>query len=463
MKSFRFTLIDFIFTGVIAVLIVASYLSYQRIQGLVDASQLVNNSDMIKLEVEQAFSYLKDAETAQRGFLLTSDSTFLEPFYGAFEKSDSLFNEVLQLTLEDSIQQQNIKGLQALIRVRYDHLNIVLRIHDSTHRQTSLKQYLLLGKSSMDMIRMRLGEILQLENKHLAQRVIERNRYASVSPVFLLALSFFTIAVCSGMFLKIKKDTTHLTELVDSLRLRDTELTAKNEELENSNAELSSFSYVASHDLKEPLRKIQLFTDRILEKESANLSTSGKEDFKRILSAVVRMQNLFDALLNFSRVNSPEKATVVTDLNYILDEVKLDLKDLIEEKSAIIESVSLPEMKIVPVQFQQLFLNIIGNALKYSKEGVAPHVKITSRRISVNAKKRAGWEISFSDNGIGFEQQFEPKIFQLFQRLHGKSEYAGTGIGLAICKKIMSNHGGSIRATSQPGVGSVFTIFVPEP
>ena len=143
--------------------------------------------------------------------------------------------------------------------------------------------------------------------------------------------------------------------------------------------------------------------------------------------------------------------------------MKLDLKDLIEEKSAIIESVSLPEMKIVPVQFQQLFLNIIGNALKYSKEGVAPHVKITSRRISVNAKKRAGWEISFSDNGIGFEQQFEPKIFQLFQRLHGKSEYAGTGIGLAICKKIMSNHGGSIRATSQPGVGSVFTIFVPEP
>ena len=462
MKKLHLTFIDYLFVGIVAVLILASYLSYQRLEGLVAASRLVNNSSVVKLKTEQAFSYLKDAETSQRGFLLTQDSSYLEPFFGAFDSSDQLFNQILLITREDSVQQQNVKNLQALIRVRYDQLNIILRVNDSTDAHVNLSPYLSLAKSSMNQIRIRVNEIIKLENEHLAESIEERNHYASISPLFLLSLTIFTLAISFVAFYKIKADTAHLKQLVEDLRERDTELTAKNEELENSNTELSSFSYVASHDLKEPLRKIQLFTDRIMENESQNLSATGKEDFKRIISAVVRMQNLFDALLSFSRANSPEKTTVPTDLNATLTEAKLDLKDLIEEKKVTIESVKLPTVKVVPIQFHQLFLNLIGNAIKYSKEDVRPHIKITTTQVVARGKQKAGWEISFADNGIGFEQQFEPKIFQLFQRLHGKSEYSGTGIGLAICKKIMSNHGGYIRASGEPGVGSVFTIFIPQ-
>ncbi|HLP21980.1 MAG TPA: ATP-binding protein, partial [Chitinophagales bacterium] len=214
-------------------------------------------------------------------------------------------------------------------------------------------------------------------------------------------------------------------------------------------------------DLKEPLRKIQLFSNRILEKEMQNISTSGKEDFMRVLSGVERMQNLLDALLEFSRTNSTEIVFVATNLNEVLNEAIRDLKDVIEDKQAKIETVELPVIQAVPVQLRQLFLNLISNAIKYSKPDVIPVIKIAATRTEGPGNK-PGWHLSFTDNGIGFDQQYEGKIFQIFQRLHGRSEYSGTGIGLAICKKIVSNHNGTISATGKPNVGATFNIFLPD-
>ena len=462
MKSFSFSLIDKVFVLVISLLIIVSYLSYQRLNGLLAATDLVNKSNTITLKTEQAFSYLKDAQLGQRGYLLTKDSAYLAPYWGSFEKSNTLFNEIIEITSTDSVQQEKVRNLQTLISVRYDLLNIMIRMSDSTKQQYSLSSQLRLSKKSMDEIRVRIAEIFKLENTQLAKRVQEQNHYASISPLFLVGLSCFTLIVIVIGFLKIKLDTNHLKNLIENLRLRDVELNKKNAELENTNIELSSFSYVASHDLKEPLRKIQLYTERISEREIDNLSETGKYDFERIVSAVSRMQNLFDALLSFSNANTTKNEMFKTDLNNTLLEVKIDLQDAIDEKNVTIESVNLPELNVVPVQFHQLFLNILSNAIKYSKSDVASVVKITAKRVETVKNNRAGWELIFSDNGIGFKQEFEDKIFQLFQRLHEKSEYNGTGIGLAICKKIMSNHQGKITAKGEVGVGSTFTIFIPD-
>lgn len=271
-------------------------------------------------------------------------------------------------------------------------------------------------------------------------------------------------------FTKITRDLTDKKIAEDKIkshaRMLDKyaqRLEEKNDALERSYKELESFSYIASHDLQEPLRKIKIFLNLIAQKEQ--ISENARDYFNRIISASDHMQSLIDALLTYSQMNLLEIVPEKTDLNKVLDDVKKNLSSMIEEKNVLIESTLLPTLKVVPMQFQQLFSNIISNAVKYSKKGEQPHIRITADIVPAqdmlpNPATNC-YKISFSDNGIGFEQQYSERIFQLFQRLHGKSEYPGTGIGLAICKKIVQNHGGTMDAVGEPGVGATFNIYLP--
>jgi light-regulated signal transduction histidine kinase (bacteriophytochrome) len=175
---------------------------------------------------------------------------------------------------------------------------------------------------------------------------------------------------------------------------------------------------------------------------------------------------MIDALLSYSRITSSELKMEKKDLNLILNEVKDNLSEEITEKHAVIEAEQLPVLEVVPFQIQQLFTNLIGNAIKYAKTDVAPHIKISVAIICksdapVGYQNQDYYKISIIDNGIGFEQKYAERIFELFQRLHGRNEYEGTGIGLAICKKIVQNHNGVINATSVPDHGSTFNIYLP--
>ena len=234
------------------------------------------------------------------------------------------------------------------------------------------------------------------------------------------------------------------------------------------NKEMEAFTYVSSHDLQEPLRKIQTFADRILQKEIHNLSDNGKAMFKRMQVASLRMQTLIQDLLAFSRLSTTEREFENTNLSVIIDDVKNDLADTIDEKHATIETTEICDVYIIPFQFRQLMYNLICNALKFSKPDTPPHIKISCQTIQDSKpcipKLRPDKEyclISITDNGIGFEKEFNEKIFEVFQRLHGKAEYAGTGIGLAIVKKIVENHNGIITATSELDKGATFDIYIP--
>ncbi|MFO7868731.1 MAG: CheR family methyltransferase [Bacteroidales bacterium] len=269
-----------------------------------------------------------------------------------------------------------------------------------------------------------------------------------------------------------EKEKQRLIEAVDKrtceLKEANERLVDNNKELLNMNKELEAFTYVSSHDLQEPLRKLQTFAGLIVEKENQHLSDKGKKYFQLMQQETERMRQLILDLLSFSRLSTDEREFEHINLNDIVEEVKTELKEPISEKKALVEVADMCKVKIIPFQFRQLLHNLIGNALKYSNPEVTPHIKITSRyikneqsRIKDLTPHKEYCHIAISDNGIGFEQKFSTKIFDVFQKLHGKEEYAGTGIGLAIVKKIVDNHNGVIIATSTPNKGATFNIYLP--
>lgn len=241
----------------------------------------------------------------------------------------------------------------------------------------------------------------------------------------------------------------------------------KNLELERSNKELIEFNYAASHDLQEPLRKIQTFISRIKDKEIDNLSDRGKEYMERIVNAATRMRILIDDLLQYSRTNKSDAKFELMDLNFILEDVLFDLSESIAENDAQVEYPVLPNVKGIPYQIQQLFANLISNSIKYRKLQETPRISITYDMVNSKDENlevesnQLFHKLVVSDNGIGFDSIHADKIFLLFNRLHGKTEYPGTGVGLAICKKIISNHNGFIFAKGELNVGSKFIIYLP--
>ncbi len=239
------------------------------------------------------------------------------------------------------------------------------------------------------------------------------------------------------------------------------------DKLQESNAGLQEFAYIASHDLQEPLRKISTFGDRLLATQKGRLTQEGEIYLTKIVQSSIRMQQMINDLLSIS-VISNEKTFMKYDLNDILEDVLINLEYKIEEKKAYIEYDPLPEAVVIPSQMRQLFQNLISNSLKFSKPNEPLVLNIywkyhekCPNLLKQSKKNKKFLEISFNDNGIGIDNSYAEKIFTIFQRLHSKHEYEGTGIGLAICKKIVEHHGGIITASGQPGVGTTFTVIIP--
>lgn len=249
----------------------------------------------------------------------------------------------------------------------------------------------------------------------------------------------------------------------------ESDLNAKVEELYQSNRELEEFAYVASHDLQEPLRKITTFSSRLMERYKDALEGEGLMYLTRMNASADNMRTLINDLLEFSRVTNGQQQYDDTDLNLVVRQVKADLELVIEETGATLHLGPLPTIYAATAQMKQLFTNILGNAIKFRKSDEAPVISITAAETTADEKIKHKLSatmryhtITIADNGIGFEKEYAQKIFNVFQRLHGKSEYPGSGIGLAVCKRIAEHHGGLIYADSQPGQGATFTLILPE-
>jgi len=274
-------------------------------------------------------------------------------------------------------------------------------------------------------------------------------------------------------FSAAKMDDYHLINIfTDITATKQTQLQLEKsiEALQRSNTNLEEFAYAASHDLKEPIRKVRTFGDRLKQKLSSRMNEDEVEMFERLEKASARMELLVEDLLAFSHVSERPREFEIIDLDEKIKRVLEDLEMEIEEKHAEINIGPLPTLKAHRRQIQQLFQNLISNSLKYSKPNIPPVINITSKEVlgsetGINIideeKNKKFYLIEVSDNGIGFEQQYAERIFQMFQRLHGKQEYSGTGVGLSIARKVVENHQGFIIAEGEPGKGATFKVYLP--
>jgi signal transduction histidine kinase len=246
-----------------------------------------------------------------------------------------------------------------------------------------------------------------------------------------------------------------LATVNEDLRLANESLHRRAAELARSNEELESFASIASHDLQEPLRKVRTFTEQLTVLEAERLSEKGQDYLARANSAAERMQKLIEDLLKFSRVSTQGRPFQTVDLGEITNRVLVDLENQIQDAGAVVDVGPLPVIAADPLQMQQLMQNLISNAIKFRRPDVTPEVKVRSEVADGKAR------LTVADNGIGFEPRYSARIFRIFERLHGRTEYPGTGIGLALCRKITDRHGGTIEAEGVPGQGATFTIVLP--
>ena len=253
------------------------------------------------------------------------------------------------------------------------------------------------------------------------------------------------------------------------VKQRTQDLYEANANLKRSNEELRQYAYIASHDLQEPLRKIVTFSGRIQKKFAESLPEQGHEYLAKIVTSAQRMTRLIDDLLTFSRTIHQNKNFVTVDLNEVLRGVLQDFDLTISEKNAAVRAAHLPTIEAVPLQMAQLFYNLVGNALKFTSGSKPPLISIEAKEATVEevhhhisqAAPGVYWKISVRDNGIGFDPAYSEQIFSIFQRLHDRDTYMGTGIGLALCRRIINNHDGDLYAEGKEGEGAIFHLLLP--
>ncbi len=469
MDSKRNGRIRLIFVVCAALLLMVSLFSYLRINNLLATSADVNHTTLVKFQLQELLSTLTEAESDARGFMLSEDSLFVK------RKSRLYFQVSEQLQTIEKLTHANFSQQKNLVKLR-DMVNQRLRLIDAILHQKNNEELLISldhGREVMSDLRQLVKHMVTEEDMLHKQRNKSLVAETTLTPLFSIFLTFCALLILITSYFMVFKELKNSSDLHgelennrQSLLASNNSLLEKNESLDRANKELESFTYISSHDLQEPLRKIQTFIGRIFESESNTLSETGKSYLQRTQDAAKRMQLLIQDLLAYSRVKQEKFTAEPAQLQELLQQVKDDLSEQFAATNAEILFYGENAIKIIPSQFNQVLANLISNALKFSAHSIKPQITIKSHRI--HSRTIPHFELApgvysklvISDNGIGFDPQYKHRIFEVFQRLHSKEEYSGTGIGLAIVKKIVDNHGGCIFADSSAS-GAVFTIYLP--
>ncbi|MBD1877517.1 sensor histidine kinase [Coleofasciculus sp. FACHB-T130] len=440
------------------------------VQRLLSNSRWVDHTYQVREEIEHTLSGINSAEKARRGYIITGKDTYLINYRQGIQESNRGFTTLRTLTADNPLQQQRLALLEPLIAEKLKGLQESIELRQRNLGEDRNAQIAFTDRNSAiyEKIKELLAAMQKEEQMLLQRRAAATNR--SVRYTILVVcigglLSFSLLIAIYFLLRKQIRDRILATEkLAQTNAALETEIAERLEaerkleqlttNLQRSNRELEQFAYVASHDLQEPLRAVSGYTQLLVQEYQNSLDESAQEYMAYVIDGATRMQQLIQDLLAYSRVSTRTQAFVSIDGEKVLLQAINNLQVAIAESNATITHDPLPQVNGDKTQWLQLFQNLIANAIKFRREE-PPQVHITAEL------KDREWLFSVRDNGIGIKPQYLDRIFEIFKRLHTRREFPGTGIGLAMCKKIVERHGGSIWAESQPGVGTTFYFTIP--
>ncbi len=441
---------------------VLSFYSIDRFTSLTNYSYWLDHSNKVIQQLYASELIIKDIDRIERGYMITKDTSYQRQLSADIDRIPPIIDSLKNLTTDNETEKQNVILIRSSLALRLNYVGDNFAYLDTTHSSEISHYYNLGKKAAQDCI----STIRVMQNNEailIAERQKNKDFYqrlTSTSLKFILA-AFFIITICSFILI--------IKEFRKRIAYQE-ELQAKVFDLKHSHAELEQIAYAASHDLQEPLRKIQVFTNRLVWLKNEDIDEDSKHTMERISHAATRMQELIEDLANVTSLSNQQHQKEQVDINMVLKQTIADLDEKIEEKKASITFHNMPVINGHPGQIRILFKALLDNALKFTREGVAPIINISAETIATNSMfetpskhaRKKYYRIDITDNGIGFDNKFSHKLFQMFQRLHNQhSEYHGKGIGLSMCQRVMANHNGFMEATGHPKTGATFKLFFP--
>ena len=453
------------FVAILLLLLGLGYGSYQNVKQIIEDSGTVRHTVEVLMTIQTAYGDAVGAQSLERGFLLQPDADFGERY-------DQLrFDAHQQVVQLEYLVQDNPRQLE---RAKLFDGKIAAIYRDTTFLSAKSHEQMLEGvrktgvgtgeQLMADIVNVRDAMIndenllLQIRTRRRDENVAQAGATFTLAAVLTLGLLIGFYWLFSHHMGTLARAHKSAEENRSELQRRVAEKERAERELQRSNRELQEFAFVASHDLQEPLRKIRAFADRLRTRSESGLDETSLDYLARMDSAATRMSELIEALLNLSRVTTKGQPFARVDLNEALAVVLDDIQERFNECHAQITITDLPTIDGDPIQIRQLFQNLISNSIKFKAPGRNPRIEISL----VPIPDPTSVSIRLRDNGIGFDPRHADRIFAVFQRLHGRGEYEGSGIGLAICRRIVNRHGGNITATSAPREGATFTIVLPK-
>ncbi|HLG02477.1 MAG TPA: ATP-binding protein, partial [Bacteroidia bacterium] len=423
----------------------------------------VGHTAQVMLRLQDIYYDFNESENAHSIHSLTGNRHEAEKSLKARARVVEKLDNLKVLVKGDPLQESNAAKLDSAIRFRFMMIQSQLEIQDQENFMVRSPAVNKVRNKIMDM--MRIENMLMQERQEILRESSDKSTFAVV---LALAMAILLILLASVIAMR---EYSAKADVEQQLLVNQGELKNKIQLLDETNKNLEQFAYMASHDLQEPLRKITTFSERINSKFSLELPAETQLYLDRISKAASRMRTLIDNLLRYSRITKSQLEKRMISLEMIINEIKDNCEVLIQNRGVVFShNTALPEVIGDPTQLTLLFQNLISNAIKFTEPDVRPVLQISCATVTGGEVKElrpdARWEeyyvVALKDNGIGFDEEYLDKIFMTFYRLHGRSEFEGTGIGLSICKKIAENHGGFITAKSEKGKGSVFFVYLPK-